>query len=352
MPQPTQISSKSTFLKAYSLQAIDTVLYYTADVISATNYYHFGSQMPGRNLEGERYRFGFNGQEKDNEISGTGNSYTAEYWQYDARLGRRWNVDPKGKPYESPFSVFSNNPMIMIDPEGDSTVFYRANGTILFAMSSQYNKPVICIIPDNKLKEFISAKNTILESDAYSKDNKLMENYLRSYGINYDLNDFYKFYENSINEKNEYDDDRYYRAYDGKPLYSEVSAILNMTTENGYKLIKIGEFITNYGDGNPVMCTKSNGFLDIHLHLAEGRDIWYLNELGTFEPLKNPPIGSTDILETGLSWDIDHTKTRNGSGLFEVNVGGRGDIRLYNGDSKIITTNRQNFQKDVQTYSQ
>lgn len=41
------------------------------------------------------YRFGFNGQEKDDEMSGEGNTNTAEYWEYDARLGRRWNIDPK-----------------------------------------------------------------------------------------------------------------------------------------------------------------------------------------------------------------------------------------------------------------
>ena len=47
------------------------------------------------------YRFGFNGQEKDDEIFGsTGTSYTAEFWQYDARIGRRWNVDPVDKPWE------------------------------------------------------------------------------------------------------------------------------------------------------------------------------------------------------------------------------------------------------------
>ena len=33
--------------------------------------------------------------EMDNEVNNiTGSSYTAEFWQYDSRLGRRWNVDP------------------------------------------------------------------------------------------------------------------------------------------------------------------------------------------------------------------------------------------------------------------
>ncbi len=57
--------------------------------------------MPGRNYKaGSGYRFGFNGQERSTEIND--NSFTAEFWQYDARIGRRWNVDPVFKEYESP----------------------------------------------------------------------------------------------------------------------------------------------------------------------------------------------------------------------------------------------------------
>jgi hypothetical protein len=56
------------------------------------------------------YRFGFNGQEKDDEVSGSGNSNTAEYWQYDTRLGRRWNVDIEGQ-FHSPYLALGNNPI-------------------------------------------------------------------------------------------------------------------------------------------------------------------------------------------------------------------------------------------------
>lgn len=62
--------------------------------------------------------YGFGGQERTPEIGGDG--YTAEFWQYDSRLGRRWNVDPVMKPNESPYAAFSNNPIINIDPHGDS----------------------------------------------------------------------------------------------------------------------------------------------------------------------------------------------------------------------------------------
>lgn len=104
-----------------------TLDFYQADVVSATDYYAFGSPMPGRHFDNAGYRFAFNGQEKDDEISGTGNSNTAEFWQYDTRLGRRWNVDPVVKPNESSYLSFGGNPIWNIDPKGDD--WYRNNKT-------------------------------------------------------------------------------------------------------------------------------------------------------------------------------------------------------------------------------
>jgi hypothetical protein len=75
--------------------------------------------MPMLNRQyGANYRFGFNGQEKDNEIEGNGNLNTAEFWEYDSRLGRRWNVDPVAKRWESSYATFSNNPLRYIDING------------------------------------------------------------------------------------------------------------------------------------------------------------------------------------------------------------------------------------------
>ena len=68
------------------------------------------------------YRYFFNGQEVDNEVLGEGVSLTSEFWQYDTRLGRRWNVDPVFKEYESPYACFAGNPMRFADPRGDSVI--------------------------------------------------------------------------------------------------------------------------------------------------------------------------------------------------------------------------------------
>src|ERR1017187_5382601 len=62
------------------------------------DYYPFGAIMPGRNFNSSTSRFLFNGMEQDPEIDGiTGADYTATNWEYDARLGRRWNLEPEAK---------------------------------------------------------------------------------------------------------------------------------------------------------------------------------------------------------------------------------------------------------------
>ena len=65
------------------------------------------------------YRFGFNGQMKVNEIAGTGNHNSALFWEYDTRMGRRWNLDPKPNIPESQYSVMGDNPIWRNDILGD-----------------------------------------------------------------------------------------------------------------------------------------------------------------------------------------------------------------------------------------
>lgn len=96
--------------------------YYYAEVASANDYYPFGMGMVGRSYSTEGYRYGFNGQEKSTELDPNGNSMTAEFWQYDARLGRRWNLDPKSQEAFTPYGAFANNPIFNLDPLGDTVV--------------------------------------------------------------------------------------------------------------------------------------------------------------------------------------------------------------------------------------
>jgi len=60
----------------------------------------FGSPIDGRTFSSEKYWLGFNGQEKDDEVAGAGNTNTAMFWEYDIRLGRRWNSETWVKYYK------------------------------------------------------------------------------------------------------------------------------------------------------------------------------------------------------------------------------------------------------------
>lgn len=60
-----------------------------ADVLRTYDYYAFGSEMPNRSFSSVDYRYGFNGQEKVDEISERGNHNTAEFGELDTRLVKR-----------------------------------------------------------------------------------------------------------------------------------------------------------------------------------------------------------------------------------------------------------------------
>ena len=81
---------------------------------------------PGRkySIANTNYRYGFNGQEKSTEINGSENLYTAEFWEYDSRVRRRWNVDPRQDISISPYNAFAGNPILFTDPSGDTTKIY------------------------------------------------------------------------------------------------------------------------------------------------------------------------------------------------------------------------------------
>ena len=90
------------------------------DVTSYFNNYAFGSPHPGRAFDVTGYSFGFNGQEKKNDYMGVGNENHALYWEYETRIGRRWNLDPKPQVCLSDYATFKNNPISYNDFLGNT----------------------------------------------------------------------------------------------------------------------------------------------------------------------------------------------------------------------------------------
>ena len=97
-----------------------TIDHYEPVVMSATDYYPFGMEMPGRMYSGGTYRYGFNGKENDNEVKGEGNQQDYGMRIYDPRVGRFLSVDPITKKYPelTPYQFASNQSIGAIDVDG------------------------------------------------------------------------------------------------------------------------------------------------------------------------------------------------------------------------------------------
>lgn len=90
------------------------------DVILSHDSYRF-ALMPNRNFSSPDYRYGFNGMEKDDEMSSNGNSYDFGARMYNPRLGRWNSIDSKTSkhPDKSPYIGIGNIPTIFNDPDGN-----------------------------------------------------------------------------------------------------------------------------------------------------------------------------------------------------------------------------------------
>lgn len=101
---------------------------YSADVVQFTDYSPHGIQLDQRH-GGEDYRYGFQGQEKDDEVKGAGNSVNYEYRMHDPRLGRFFAVDPLSHKYSynSPYAFSENKVIAYSELEGLES-YWSADG--------------------------------------------------------------------------------------------------------------------------------------------------------------------------------------------------------------------------------
>ncbi len=83
--------------------------------------------VPNRHGSSNSYRYGFQGQEKDDELKGEGNSLNYTFRMHDPRVGRFFAVDPLEKkyPHNSPYAFSENRVIDGIDLEGSEFVYYK-----------------------------------------------------------------------------------------------------------------------------------------------------------------------------------------------------------------------------------
>ncbi len=106
--------------------------YFNFNYLYSLNYHPFGMVMPGRGFSSGTYRFGFNGQEKDDEINGVGSSLNFGARILDTRIGKWYSIDPLQKTYPnlSPYCSMGNNPIRYVDSDGKKLFLSGAQSRI------------------------------------------------------------------------------------------------------------------------------------------------------------------------------------------------------------------------------
>lgn len=114
--------------------------------------------QPTRHASTEDYRYGFQGQEKDDELKGEGNSVNYKYRMHDPRIGRFFAVDPLAAeyPYNGPYNFSENRVIDGVELEGlEFTV-----RTDRYRTKSDYN-----IIRDKNLEFGILKELNVIHSN-------------------------------------------------------------------------------------------------------------------------------------------------------------------------------------------
>ncbi|QCD61814.1 RHS repeat domain-containing protein [Tenacibaculum maritimum] len=101
----------------YDTPSGKTNLSFNPEIIGYNDYYPFGMLVPNRHGQADSYRYGFQGQEKDDEIKGEGAQYDYGFRIYDPRLGKFLSTDPlfNTYPFYTPYQFAGNSPIMAVD---------------------------------------------------------------------------------------------------------------------------------------------------------------------------------------------------------------------------------------------
>ncbi|MCG8310270.1 MAG: hypothetical protein MI975_22945, partial [Cytophagales bacterium] len=117
----------------------------TATIVSASDYYPFGSTMPGRTFNAIDYRYGFNAKEKDQRGEFGKTHYDYGFRIYNPEIGKFLSVDPLTASYPmlTPYQFANNTPIEAIDLDGLEAlqVTYGEGGMTFYAPSEYSSSP-------------------------------------------------------------------------------------------------------------------------------------------------------------------------------------------------------------------
>jgi RHS repeat-associated protein len=100
-------------------------------------------------VDSDAYRYGFQGQERDDELKGEGNSYNYTFRMHDPRIGRFFTIDPLAAkyPWYTPYQFSGNKVIHMVELEGLEEALPNPTGTRVRTPNNSYSSQPEGLIP-------------------------------------------------------------------------------------------------------------------------------------------------------------------------------------------------------------
>ncbi len=129
--------------------------------------------LPKRHGSTDSYRYGFQGQEKDDEVKGEGNSYNFTFRMYSPRVGKFLSLDPLSAsyPHNSPYAFAENRVIDGLELEGleyldaDEAMVQAYYGTLFIKLENFSNLSQENIKKTHSLLFYIDSETGLGEGD-------------------------------------------------------------------------------------------------------------------------------------------------------------------------------------------
>jgi RHS repeat-associated protein len=121
--------------------------------------------LPNRHESSSDYRYGFQGQEMDDEIKGEGNSVNYKYRMHDPRIGRFFAVDPLAPeyPHYTPYSFSGNKVIHKVEYEGKEDVDFD------YKQDPDYSKITSVAKANQVLNQYLGAYVQLYQQGYYKE---------------------------------------------------------------------------------------------------------------------------------------------------------------------------------------
>ena len=217
----------------------------------------------------EGYRYGFQNQEKDDEIKGVGNSVNYKYRMHDPRVGRFFAVDPLASkfPWNSTYAFSENSTIAFVELEGLEK-YFSASGEFIGQIGK---KTDIYVVEDKNVKECLKHINYANYDLSKGKEraNEFKRNFAKVEKLSVSLVDYAEDVEDVTKGDKVQLYEKYGNCYDAAHAQMKIAGI---TPSNKFEAIQtdVDNFIQ---EDNVLTENKIGGAIYVITELKKGRPV-------------------------------------------------------------------------------